>query len=147
MLTMAIGGLWHGANWTFLVWGLWHGIGVLVERVLRKYVRLNLPNWVRVSLVFAFVSIGWVFFRADSLGMAGRVLHQFLNVHGITQADWTHFGAVIGILICLLASEAVFLKKRVLSAHPLLQGLVAGILVALIYFASANEVEFIYWRF
>lgn len=82
MLTMLIGGLWHGANWTFVVWGLYHGL------LLMAY-RATAATWDRVPLslqriaTFALVLIGWVFFRAESLPDAFEMLSRlFLPTDG-----------------------------------------------------------------
>jgi D-alanyl-lipoteichoic acid acyltransferase DltB (MBOAT superfamily) len=74
VITMLFGGLWHGLNWTFLVWGAWHGLGLAMARFLRN--RGDFPRWLAILLTFHFVLIGWIFFRADSLGSAWTVLNQ-----------------------------------------------------------------------
>ncbi|MGH8482292.1 MAG: MBOAT family O-acyltransferase [Nevskiaceae bacterium] len=74
-LTMLLGGLWHGANWTFVIWGAWHGAILAVERALGVKVppgsleRISFrPH--RWALTFLLVMLGWVMFRADSVGHA-----------------------------------------------------------------------------
>jgi alginate O-acetyltransferase complex protein AlgI len=78
LLTMVLGGLWHGASWTFVIWGFLHGIGIafvhLVRSALSGGKRLDLPQWLGVLLTFHFVTVLWVFFRAPSLHKAGQVL-------------------------------------------------------------------------
>ena len=67
MLTMLLGGLWHGAAWTFVVWGALHGLYLVAERVLKKLVQLkiNAYNGILLALItYFFVNISWVFFRA-----------------------------------------------------------------------------------
>lgn len=66
LTVFALSGLWHGANWTFLVWGLWHGLGVCLENLLQ----VRLP-WL---LTFLWVQVGWVFFRASDLSSACYIL-------------------------------------------------------------------------
>src|SRR5688572_8487017 len=88
MLTMVLGGLWHGAAWTFVVWGALHGgylaVGRLV-RARREAGRLPTPTetparvWLQRSVTFHLVCLGWVFFRADSLATAGTLLGRLLN--------------------------------------------------------------------
>ncbi len=68
ILVMVLGGLWHGASWTFIAWGLWHGIGLAIHRAVPwpstwRTPSLN-PFWIVAT--FTFVSVGWVFFRAQS---------------------------------------------------------------------------------
>ncbi|MEM0897786.1 MAG: MBOAT family O-acyltransferase [Verrucomicrobiota bacterium] len=75
MTVMVIGGLWHGAQWTFVVWGTIHGGMLALERLLGKdsfYARM--PEPVRVAVTFVIVLITWVFFRAENFGVAVRYL-------------------------------------------------------------------------
>jgi D-alanyl-lipoteichoic acid acyltransferase DltB (MBOAT superfamily) len=77
LLTMLLGGLWHGANWTFVVWGGLHGGGLAVERKLTRGVtaaRAKLPRWIKRILIFHFVCLSWIFFRAASLREAWGML-------------------------------------------------------------------------
>lgn len=70
LLTMLLGGLWHGANWTFLLWGAWHGGLLAIERALGVS---GAPRSFQVSrwlMTFLFVMVGWVTFRASTIGSA-----------------------------------------------------------------------------
>ena len=70
ILTMAIGGLWHGANWTFVVWGLFHGALLAIEKLF-KSLGITLKNrFVKIALVFMLVNIGWIFFRSPNFAVA-----------------------------------------------------------------------------
>jgi alginate O-acetyltransferase complex protein AlgI len=75
MLTMLIGGLWHGAGWTFLIWGLYHGAVLAAHRVAGRGWDA-LPARVRQFGMLFVALIGWVFFRADNLTMAAGVLQR-----------------------------------------------------------------------
>lgn len=73
LITMLLSGLWHGANWTFLIWGLLHGIGLSVNYLLKPVfhrLRFNLPNWVNVLLTFHFWAFVAVFFRSPTIAKA-----------------------------------------------------------------------------
>jgi alginate O-acetyltransferase complex protein AlgI len=100
MAGMFISGMWHGANWTFIVWGLLHGVGVVALHVMR---RLDWPQWplpfARLA-TFAFVTLAWVFFRADSIDQAWSVL---LGVFNSPTAWWHWQGKPVGYLALLLA--------------------------------------------
>jgi len=74
-LTMVISGLWHGAAWTFVIWGAVHALGRFVTRELERtpFYRDKVPKLVKQLLVFAFVTFAWIFFRAESIGDAGRM--------------------------------------------------------------------------
>jgi alginate O-acetyltransferase complex protein AlgI len=81
MITMLLGGLWHGANWTFVIWGGYHGLLlVLYHRGSRSWDAL--PLVLRRAATFALVVIGWVLFRATDLGMAGDVLTRMFTLSG-----------------------------------------------------------------
>ncbi len=68
MITMVLGGLWHGAAWGFILWGTLHGTCLVIEHQLRGRVRA--PAWVRWLIVFNVVVFGWILFRAESLELA-----------------------------------------------------------------------------
>ena len=75
MLTMLLGGLWHGANWTFVIWGGWHGLWLVIERALGKHHPiLRLPRGLQIAWTYLLVCLGWIVFRSTSLGRAGEVL-------------------------------------------------------------------------
>jgi len=76
-VVMLLGGLWHGAAWTFVIWGGLHGTLLALERTRGKTAFYDkLPHPVRVFITFNMVSIGWVFFRANDLGHATRFLQS-----------------------------------------------------------------------
>ncbi|MES2445201.1 MAG: MBOAT family protein [Pseudomonadota bacterium] len=73
MITMLLGGLWHGAAWTFVIWGGLHGAALCVERVWVRAALTRawvLPRWAKILLTFHVVTLGWIFFRAASFGDA-----------------------------------------------------------------------------
>jgi alginate O-acetyltransferase complex protein AlgI len=71
MIVMLLGGLWHGANWTFVVWGAYHGLLLIVDRVAQP-VFSRLPRIVYQLQTFLLVVLGWVFFRSPTLGFSLR---------------------------------------------------------------------------
>ena len=82
MITMLLGGLWHGASWTFVVWGAYHGI---LLSIYRRWGTAwdRLPDTARRVGMFLFVVVGWVFFRSATFEMATTVLrHMFVPVTG-----------------------------------------------------------------
>lgn len=83
MLTMVLGGLWHGANWTFIVWGFWHGGILALERYWRsRFAQPFLPRWVSVLFTLVLVMVGWVFFRASSVSAALTMLSAMFALDG-----------------------------------------------------------------
>lgn len=83
MLVMLLGGLWHGANWTFVVWGAWHGGFLVLERFLGKR-RLwrPVPALVAVPKTMLIVIVGWVLFRAADVGSAWTTLSAMAGANG-----------------------------------------------------------------
>ena len=100
MVVFVISGLWHGANWTFIVWGALHGIYLIAGRfkdfIGQKYlksIRFSLPRYLDVITVFLLVSFGWIFFRAKNLHVAFRVIRQ-----SFTGLNWRNPGLTSGIV-------------------------------------------------
>jgi len=79
-LTMFLGGLWHGANWTFVLWGIWHGIILSIERVLGVKAESANFNVFRWALTFLFVIIGWVMFRAPDVATAISLYQAMFSI-------------------------------------------------------------------
>ena len=82
MLTMLLGGLWHGAAWTFVVWGGIHGVGLCIERALGHRPETTRARWFGRILTFHVVCFAWIFFRADSFQRAGQVLERLFTAWG-----------------------------------------------------------------
>ena len=102
MATMLLGGLWHGAGWTFVIWGGLHGLYIVLNhgwRAVRKrwFPRDTLPpapaRALGQLLTFVAVVVAWVFFRADSLTAARAILEGMAGLNGISKADPYYFGA------------------------------------------------------
>lgn len=84
-LTMLLGGLWHGANWTFVLWGAWHGGILVLERYWeQRFGKPLLPAWLRVIKTMLLVIIGWVLFRAADIAGANRMFQGMLGWNGMT---------------------------------------------------------------
>jgi alginate O-acetyltransferase complex protein AlgI len=85
LITMLLGGLWHGAAWTFAAWGMLHGVYLCINHVWSRYGPAVPPRFARLTNLFAFaltflsVVVAWVFFRADSLASALSVLSRMAN--------------------------------------------------------------------
>jgi alginate O-acetyltransferase complex protein AlgI len=89
LITMALGGLWHGANSTFLIWRLMHGVALVAERVIgitgeAKTLGRLVPTPLAWLLTFHFVCVTWVFFRAPSLESAISYLSTLISDHSIS---------------------------------------------------------------
>jgi D-alanyl-lipoteichoic acid acyltransferase DltB (MBOAT superfamily) len=74
IVTMALGGLWHGANWTFVIWGIAHGIGVAIAHLAgRSRILSHVPRFVSIIITFHVVTVLWILFRAPNLDVAWRI--------------------------------------------------------------------------
>jgi alginate O-acetyltransferase complex protein AlgI len=83
MITMALGGLWHGASWTFMLWGIWHGAGLVVERLWKHAALPTPPAAFRFGATLVFVLLGWTLFRADDFATAVTMFSGMLDHNGL----------------------------------------------------------------
>jgi len=88
-ITMLLGGLWHGANWTFVIWGGYHGALLAIERAAGKRSLVSsLPLPLQRAVTFVLVLIGWVLFRCSTLDQAGALFSGMLGLHGAGVSVW-----------------------------------------------------------
>ncbi len=78
-LTMLLGGLWHGANFTYIIWGAWHGMWLAIERALGVNAAPRVLNPLKWAFTFLLVVIGWVIFRAENLQVAWRMYEAMFS--------------------------------------------------------------------
>jgi alginate O-acetyltransferase complex protein AlgI len=157
ILTMAIGGLWHGASWTFLMWGLWHGTGLAAQRwwqVMRGNPKPSAhpaTRFLKGVVTFHFVLLGWIFFRASNLPTARDIFAQI-------GSGTVSFGNVTPgfLLVAAIAACAHYLPKGWYEWSLLLYSrspfyaqaaAMALLLVAIQYVGATGAVPFIYNRF
>jgi D-alanyl-lipoteichoic acid acyltransferase DltB (MBOAT superfamily) len=86
MLTFVIGGLWHGAGWTFICWGFLHGLALVVHRVWQR-LELRMNTYLAWFLTFNFINVTWVFFRAREWSDVGKILYGMAGGNGIVFSD------------------------------------------------------------
>ncbi len=87
--TFLLGGLWHGANWTFVVWGALHGFATVVHRLWEK-TKIKMPNFLGVIITFLFVCFTWAFFRADSFDTGWQMTKNMIGVNGFQPPQIYH---------------------------------------------------------
>ncbi|MCA8948004.1 MAG: MBOAT family protein [Planctomycetes bacterium] len=153
MLTMLLGGLWHGAAWNFLAWGGYQGFWLAVERAAaRRPFYGMLPHVLRIAFTFVLVLFGWVLFRANDLGHAIRYASAMVGLGGgdepahiaLHPGPWGEM-AVCALIVWLLPTS----QRIVPRAHP------AFVLVLQLLFVFAvlvvrlapEEIPFLYFRF
>ena len=152
MFTMLVSGLWHGANWTFLIWGGLHGGMLLVERILPAW--LKPPGIVgaiiRWIVVMAVVVVGWNVFRANSAGQAWEIVVSMFSgnwslasVHGALDAH-----ARLALMACVVVTIVMVFSDRFARVLPIWvrsAAVVLGVFAA-VYLRGPGD-DFIYFQF
>ena len=147
IVTMVLGGLWHGAAWTFVLWGAYHGVWLSLHRLVSGRPP-ETPAWLRRLVTFHLVSIGWVLFRSPTLAMAGSVLGGLFVPHPL---DGGLPIAPIALVLAGVATHALSLRvdlRDVWRSVPrVAQGMVYGVVVIAIGLFGAQTQRFIYFQF
>lgn len=155
-----VSGLWHGANWTFVVWGAYHAFLFLPLILLgknRKYTNIvaegrwmpTLKEFGQMLLTFTLVVIGWIIFRADNLGMAWEYICRLFTSGGLKPVGSTL--TLISIILMLVVEwlhrqKAHGLEISYLNSHILKYAIYIGLAV-LMFFSYTNSESFIYFQF
>jgi D-alanyl-lipoteichoic acid acyltransferase DltB (MBOAT superfamily) len=156
ILTMLLGGLWHGANWTFVAWGGLHGVGLALTRFLRgdsppRAAKNVLWRVLGVLFTFHFVTLTWILFRSDSFGMAWAF---FGRLTALTTYHPNLDPRVLGVLALGLVSHFVparaydTLRQGFATLPAPAQGVALfAVALGLREMASAEAVPFVYFQF
>lgn len=168
MLTMLIGGFWHGANWAFVFWGFLHGLYLILQRIVtppwRAIVKaVRMPNFVNnaicVVLVYTLTCIAWIYFRSGSLGEASfKTANQLLgNILSFEDFTWNSVfnkfqiikGAIlISILLAVEITNFRFHWNQTQLFKPALRiALFAGLIWLIAFFGTFSANSFIYFQF
>jgi D-alanyl-lipoteichoic acid acyltransferase DltB (MBOAT superfamily) len=177
LVTFVLSGLWHGANWTFVLWGLYHGLLLVLELATARLrgglaQRLGvdrspaLGRGVGRAVTFILVCMGWVLFRAESLGDAGYILASigagtaqipFTFDLGFTVpvtfriSDLERTGIVLGLIVMWLMHRAMGERDFIgftRAATPWQRAAIAYIcLIGILFFEAPQRNEFIYFQF
>ncbi|MBW2938517.1 MBOAT family protein [Aureisphaera sp. CAU 1614] len=156
MVTMLLGGLWHGAAWTFVVWGALHGIYLVVERLLRSkiHIKINAFNGILLAfLTYTLVNFTWVFFRAREFSTAKNMIASmlFINDGGekiVPSFDIIKVFVLITLLfICHWIMRNTSMKDVSLKPPAWILGVVWGIMLFLIAISQGSGEQFIYFQF
>jgi D-alanyl-lipoteichoic acid acyltransferase DltB (MBOAT superfamily) len=159
--TMVLGGLWHGAAWTFVAWGIYHGSLLCLHRLLSPLLdRLRLERlggvwfWVRVVFFFHLVCVSWLLFRADDFPQAWRMLGAlFTNLDGgLHVVGRYHLQTLFACWIALYAVDLLswFRKNElaVLYLPTVVRGAVyAALFLGFLWFGEYGGESFIYFQF
>ena len=166
IIVFALSGIWHGANWTFLVWGLYHGLFIVLDKAGLVRLTERLPKIFNAIITFVLVMIGWVFFRSDTIGQAVQFIGAMLGLAqtpppgAIFLADVIGFRTWISFVLAFIFSFLpLFASWEKIEAwvkehmnHPVLlvcayifAFIISGL--AILYLVNAEFNPFIYFRF
>jgi len=144
IITMFLGGLWHGAAWTFVVWGVYHGVLLAIGQAWRSLSSWRLPHRAAVLLTFVSVVVGWVFFRSTSFTMAGHLLKSMVGLHGVDHVyKRLAVQIAIGLAICWMLPNTWQLRPFASRWR----GVALGLLAAACVLLMSKESPFLYFQF
>jgi alginate O-acetyltransferase complex protein AlgI len=150
MLTMMLGGLWHGAAWGFIVWGTIHGVALVVEQHFRGR-GWGLPKWLQWLIVFHVFVLAVVFFRAPNLGLATTFLGRLLHPGPPTLWTFPIVAVIVGMvaLQCLPQRPLDAIRVRIEQLHPAALGVSMATVILLVAatVSSQGVPPFIYFQF
>ncbi|QNP39413.1 MBOAT family O-acyltransferase [Lysobacter solisilvae (ex Woo and Kim 2020)] len=157
LATMLLGGLWHGASWTFVVWGGLHGLYLAVERALRTRFAGYAPGPLAVFglglLTYALVNITWVFFRAEGFGQAWTVLRgMFGGNPGAAPILHTAQLTTVALIVTGIVIAHWLMRRRTLEAmlaqrHPVPLAACMGVMAFAVAATQGSGNAFIYFQF
>jgi len=150
--TFLLGGIWHGAGWTFVLWGVMHGVALVIHRAWHK-LGGKLPMLLAWFITFNFVNITWVFFRARDFDDAMKVLKGMFGLSGLGYSyDISHLYIMIGFIITLFVyNVSEFVQKKFFGKYTLFITLFLFLFALLQMFnvtiQSDKVSEFLYFNF
>ncbi len=156
MVTMLLGGLWHGAAWTFVIWGALHGIYLVIERLLRNkiHIKINAINGIFLALLtYTLVNFTWVFFRAREFSTAKNMITSMLFMNGdgeklLQSFDILKVFVLITLLfICHWVMRNTSMEEVSKKTSPWLLGIAWAVMFFLIAIAQGSGEQFIYFQF
>ena len=129
LVTFLIGGIWHGAGWTFVFWGFLHGMALVIHR-LWKSTNLHIPKILAWFITFNFINIAWIFFRAENWDQAIKVLHGMMNI----QDGYIYILKLISHL-----TKDVPIQQHMLFDYNTLWWIIS-ILIIVLFFKNSHEI-------
>ncbi len=151
-ITMVLGGLWHGANWTFIVWGALHGAVLGINHYWRK-LAIALPPLLCWALTFVVVTVGWAFFRASTFDRAWAILRGMAGLNGLSWGIYyqslgrhQYIRLFIGLFIVLLCPNRQTIMEWNLENDYIYAGVFA-VLTTVCLLSMANPPAFVYFQF
>ena len=168
-LTFFIGGIWHGAGWTFVIWGTFHGLATVVHRLWRQ-TGLHLNKFFAWFITFNFVNFAWIFFKADLVKDAWTVVRKmfdlswYQNVNGSMtlgrlkelvfcdismDTRISTIGVLCAFLLCVCFKNSKSLYEKFVTPSYIKIFILSSIFCCIVYHImnSSGKIEFLYWQF
>jgi alginate O-acetyltransferase complex protein AlgI len=149
MLTMVLGGLWHGAAWPFVLWGFFHGTMLCIEHAWKG--RVKFPAWLRWAVTFHLVVFGWILFRSPNMEIFETYISRMLDPGPATLFTVPIALMILAVIGLQLAPERTVerVQVRIESTNPVLLGAGLAVVIALVAatVSSQGVAPFIYFRF
>ena len=152
MATMLLGGLWHGANWPFVLWGAYHGALLCVERAARGTVYAGWPKALRIGITWLLFTFGWSMFVARDFAHLWAYWRGLFGGAGLGSPLVVHTSALATIASIGLAFAIVWFSPnthaRLRTFHPLfLLGTAVAFVAALAHSLAVSHLPFLYFQF
>jgi alginate O-acetyltransferase complex protein AlgI len=147
-ITMIVSGLWHGAQWTFVMWGVLHAVGRVLTRKMEcsAFYRNHVPRPLKQAWVFLFVCFCWIFFRAATFADAWLIVKRIF-VGGFSRPEVPLL--MVALVLSVWAYQAVYESRlrRLIESGPAQIALTAAMLIYIAAFATSSGQAFIYFQF
>jgi alginate O-acetyltransferase complex protein AlgI len=148
LIVMFLGGLWHGAAWSFAIWGLWHGLGLAFERrwLDSRFMTTQHRGVIalRMTAVFLFVSFGWLLFKLQDIRQAMLYLYAMGANTSIRMSTGAAFLILLYVSAVALYHLAHLTRTRL---RPSIKDVAYGIMLSLVLTNAGPSVPFIYFQF
>jgi alginate O-acetyltransferase complex protein AlgI len=151
---MLIGGLWHGANFTFVIWGAYHGGLLVIEKFFQGKIPFKLNSYIQVFMTFILVNIGWVFFRSDHVSDAILWLKKIFIIN--ENFTWTtlniitkykdrfYFALALGLILIFVSPNTFEIRSKLNQKKYVF--LLAVLFITSLLFLN-DESPFLYFQF
>ncbi len=146
LITMALGGLWHGAGWNYVLWGVLHAAWMDLEMVTQKF-RAGWPKWLGVLITFHVVVFLWIPFRAPSLAALGTMLSRLVSAPWDINTPTQTAVMTLSFLVLQKPLFSLVRAERVDTLKPLAEVALAAAMVWLLLAYGSARQDFIYYVF
>jgi alginate O-acetyltransferase complex protein AlgI len=148
MITMLLGGIWHGASWNFMIWGGLHGLYMVIERSASSLFSFRIWAGLKWFYTFTLVSLTWVLFRSDSFADSQTIYTQ-LFVGDYRPEDLLNWSGllIIGLVLVHFINHLSKIHKRVMISVPLYVMIISVLFLMMLLFTAESAEPFIYFQF